>query len=273
MGRTAMVMLAASTAVLGACEGGSLVPDPGGGGGTGGIDGGPIIEPPLWAGKLSDFEDLAGATIVQTGSPPRNGFWYTYNDGTATCAQLPPPMTGSEPPQAYVPEVPPTPSPSGTAGSLALHARWTGCTSWGAGIGADINVPVTSGDGLYTGPKVPYELTPYGGIMFWAMATPGSDVQLRVKLPMVAETRVEDGGSCVQSSTFQCGDDWGEVFSLPSNGNWKQITVLFDDRFFQQEGWGALFPWNPHDVTSIQIQAVDRGETYDFWIDDVYLIP
>ena len=36
MGRTAVVMLAAATAVLGACEAGSLVPDAGGGGTGGG---------------------------------------------------------------------------------------------------------------------------------------------------------------------------------------------------------------------------------------------
>ena len=32
-----------------------------------------------------------------------------------------------------------------------------------------------------------------------------------------------------------------------------------------------MFPWNPRDVTGIQIQSVDKGEPYDFWIDDVYL--
>ena len=36
MGRTVVVMLAAATAALGACEAGSLVPDAGGGAGTGG---------------------------------------------------------------------------------------------------------------------------------------------------------------------------------------------------------------------------------------------
>ena len=40
---------------------------------------------------------------------------------------------------------------------------------------------------------------------------------------------------------------------------------------FKQEGWGAIFAWDPEDVTSIQIQSQDMGEKYDFWIDDVYL--
>ena len=271
MGRTAAVMLAAATAALGACEAGSLVPDAGGGTGTGGTGDTVCLSCPE-DGMLSDFEDLAVATVVRAGSPPRNGTWYTYNDGSATCLQAPAPMTGSVPAQTYVGEAPPTSAPSGISGSLALHARWSDCDAWGAGIGADINVPVTPDGAVYTGPKLPYDLTRYTGITFWAMATPGTDVQLRLKLPMRAETRIEDGGTCTESDTFKCSDDWGEVFTMPSNGNWKQVTMRFSDRFFQQEGWGATFAWNPTDVTSIQIQAVDRTQAYEFWIDDVYLI-
>jgi hypothetical protein len=271
MGRTAMMALAFVAAGLGACDARSLVTDGGAGGPAGHPGTGGTGDEVFFNDKLSDFEDLAVATIVQAGSPPRNGTWYTYNDGSATCLQVPAPMTSGGPPQAYIGEVPPT-SASGTTGSLALHAQWSACSTWGAGIGADINVPLVAGGGAYTGPKVSYDLTPYAGITFWAMATPGTDVQLRVKLPMLAETRVEDGGRCVESVTFKCSDDWGEAFTLPGNGNWKQVSVRFSDRFFQQEGWGATFPWQANDMTSIQIQSLDRGETYDFWIDDVYLL-
>ena len=166
---------------------------------------------------------------MQTGSPPRNGTWYTYNDGSATCLQAPAPMTGSVPPQTYVARGAADSAPSGQSGSLALHARWSDCTTWGAGIGADINTPLTPDGAVYTGPKVPYDLAPYTGITFWAMATPGTDVQLRMKLPMTAETRIEDGGRCTESDTNKCSDDWGEAFTLPSNGNWKQVTVRFSD--------------------------------------------
>jgi hypothetical protein len=279
MGRTVMVTLAFAAAVLGGCDARSLIPD-GGGGGAGdgpaghpgaGATGGSVIHGDPVDDKLSDFEDLAVATIVLAGSPPRHGTWYAYNDGSATCLQVPVPMTASDRPQLYIPEAPPTLAP-GTTGSLALHARWSDCSTWGAGIGADISVPLVAGGGAYTGPKVSYDLTPYAGITFWAMATPGTDAQLRLKLPMGAETRIEDGGRCVEGVTFKCSDDWGEVFSLPANGNWKQVTVRFSDPLFQQEGWGAPFPWHASDVTSIQIQSVDRAETYDFWIDDVYLL-
>jgi hypothetical protein len=258
MGRLAMATLVA--AALGACDARSLVPD-GGGGGTGGVVCDLCGAPDL----LSDFEDLAVATIVQTGTPPRNGYWYEYNDASDTCAQIP------RPGDSYVGAVPPLSAP-GTAGSLALRASWVNCSTWGAGIGADLNVPLSPDGGIYSGPKVPYDLAQYRGVMFWAMAMPGSDVQLRIKFPMTDETAIVDGGNCNDTSTNKCGDNWGEAFSLPTNGNWRQITVRFSDPSFQQEGWGALVPWNPQHVTSLQIQGRDKTEQYDFWIDDVYLL-
>jgi hypothetical protein len=253
LGRVLAVVMGA--AALASCDARSLVPDGGGGGSSGSTGAG-------GAEKVSDFEDLAAATVVHQGTPPRNGVWYAYGDGSATCAQVP---SGGA---TYVGEAPPTAAPSGAAGSLALHARWTGCATWGAGIGADLNVPLAPTN---TGAKAPYDLTSFTGLIFWAMATPGTDPSLRVKLPMLANTPIEDGGACLDGAD-RCGDAWGETFTLPSNGNWRQVTVRFADPQFKQEGWGAAFYWNPVDVTSIQIQSVDRDETYDFWIDDVYLL-
>jgi len=52
----------------------------------------------------------------------------------------------------------------------------------------------------------------------------------------------------------------------------RQVTVKFSDATFAQEGCGAVFPWNPADVTSIQIQSQEKNEMYDFWIDDIGFI-
>ncbi len=249
-----------------------------GGGGSGGSGAAPVLDP---ANKISDFEDLAAATVVMAGTPARNGYWYTYNDdnpkGTdTTCIQTPPSgpqarVRGDAAP-SWSPEAPGDAAPSGvTGGAYALHVTWTGCSVWGAGIGADLNQPVMDG-GTYMGKKVPYNVGAFTGITFWAMATTGSDTALRVKIPMSDETKVEDGGDCVESSTNKCSDDFGYKFSLPANGNWKQITVKFSDADFAQEGWGAKFNWNPANVTSIQIQSQDKSESYDFWIDDMYFI-
>ena len=85
---------------------------------------------------------------------------------------------------------------------------------------------------------------------------------------MVDETKVEDGGQCVQSATNRCGDSFGEKFDMPSDGSWKQFTIRWTDAAFAQEQWGAVFPWNPQHVTSIQIVAVNRAEPYDFYVDE-----
>jgi len=265
-----------------ACEARSLVPDAGAGSGGGGA--GPYPDPAFRL--LSDFEDLAGATVVRAGTPPRNGHWYTYNDdnpkGTdATCIQVPPPgpQVAPNPPATYVGEAPPTALliTVGQAGPsvLALHAKWSGCSVWGAGIGADINTPVMPDGEVYLGPKVPYDVSGYSGITFFAMSAPGSAAYLRVKLPMRATTRIQDGGTCDESvvGAGKCDDDWGEQYNLSTNGSWRQFWLTFSGPMFKQEGWGVVVPWNPRDVTGIQIQSVDKGEAYDFWIDDVYLLP
>ncbi|HEY7372358.1 MAG TPA: hypothetical protein VIF57_09385, partial [Polyangia bacterium] len=231
---------------------------------------------------ISDFDDIAAATVVQAGTPPRNGYWYPYNDDSPggtdpTCVQKP--ISG---PQAmamgvanptYVGDVPATLHAGAAAtDTLALHAVWSGCGVWGAGVGADLNQPAAADGGTYNGPKVPYDVTAYKGVTFWAMAAMGSDTGLRMKFPMTDETKIVDGGNCDEAvvGMNKCSDDFGEALNLPSNGTWKQFTIKFSDSSFKQEGWGAPFSWNPMHVTSIQIQSSHMGEPYDFWIDDLY---
>jgi len=218
---------------------------------------------------ISDFEDPL-AVVTMSGVPPRNGYWYAYNDGSATCVQQDFNAAG------YPTEVPPTfdGNPNNTR---ALHAVWSGCSTWGAGVGSEVNDPVVDGGG-YFGPKIPYDLTGYTGITFWAMSSPTADNKLRVKLPMTDDTKIADGGNCDEADPTiganKCSDDWGTVFSLPTNGTWQQIVVYFSDATrFRQEGWGHTFPWNPAHVTSIQFQSqgAETGQSYDFWIDDIYL--
>jgi len=88
-----------------------------------------------------------------------------------------------------------------------------------------------------------------------------------LRMPMRATTPIPEGGQCGKTN---CGDEWGERFDIPYDGRWHRFTVRFEA--FKQEGWGSVFPWNPADVTGMQIQSVDEGLIYDFWIDDVSLV-
>ena len=268
------LLLTAFAAVLpGACVKADAVGD----GGVSSPETGQIVDEPPWPDDLlSDFEDSTAAIVVRLGWPPRNGLWYTYNDASRTCMQTPKPASqvasGTKPP-TYVGATPPS-AASGPSGARALHAQWKGCTGWGAGIGADINAAMNLDGTVYMGPKVPYDLQSWAGVTFWAMALPNTDVNLRVVVPMRATLKIADGGACdeADAGAGRCGDNWGETVTLPANGNWARITVRFSDPGFRQLGTGAAIPFNPSDVTGFQIQSTDVNQTYDFWIDDVYLV-
>jgi len=174
--------------------------------------------------------------------------------------------------EAYYPSTPAV-LPPGFSGGRALHASWSQCAVWGAGVGADFAVPVGA-DSAAIGPRIPYSLQPYAGVAFWAMAAPGTNTNVRVKLVMRVSTQIEDRGACDEGvlGPDRCGDEWGEPVELPADGSWAAVTVRFADATFQQEGWGNPFLWNPADVFGIQFQSVDLAGLYDFWIDDLYLV-
>ena len=134
-------------------------------------------------------------------------------------------------------------------------------------------MPVPDG-GTSIGPRTPYDLPSYAGVTFWAMATPGTDVHVRVKMVMRISTLIMDCGACDASmlGPNQCGNEWGEPVTLPGDGTWTSVTVRFSDANFKPESWGQQFAWNPADVFGIQFQSVDSAALYDFWVDDVMLV-
>jgi hypothetical protein len=215
---------------------------------------------------LSDFEE-GQALVLPLGSPARNGYWYAYNDGSTGCLQSP---THAD---LYFPSTPAL-APPGVSGGRALHASWINCAAWGAGVGADFKGPVMDGGVAPGKPRVPYDVGSFAGVAFWAMASAGTDPTVRVKLVMRASTQIRDGGMCDEAvlGVDRCGDEWGESFSLPTDGTWKAVTIKFNDPGFKPEGWGQPFAWNPADVLGIQFQSSSAAGLYDFWIDDIYFL-
>jgi hypothetical protein len=204
---------------------------------------------------ISDFEDGTGSVLPSEG---RNGGWYTYVDGAATCMVMPPP-NGS----ATAAEI-----PGGRCQSMfAMHFSGTGCTVFGAGVGTDLAAPAATADAGTSTPtaKVPYDVSGFTGISFWSRADKG--VSMFFKMPMTDETTTTDGGTCVDSTTAKCSDDFGANIALTKN--WIKHTVMFST--MKQQGWGKVFPWNPAHVTSIQFQ-VPMTAPFDLWIDDVSFV-
>jgi hypothetical protein len=257
------VLVALAAAALGACSSGGGQADGGPGGAGGGTPPGDVQPMDL----LSDFEQ-GKALVLPLGDPARNGAWYAYNDASSGCLQSP--AHG----ESYFVSTPATTAP-GVSRGRALHANFNRCGSWGAGVGTDLNSPASDGGVAPIRPRTPYDLTAYSGVAFWAMASPGTDPNVRLKMVMRVSTQITDGGACDESilGPDQCGDEWGAVFSLPTDGTWKAVTVKFSDPGFKQEDWGRSFAWNPADVLGIQFQsAMYHTGLYDFWIDDIYLV-
>ena len=263
----AALAVVAAGALLG-CGSGGQKPDAGAGG-AGGAGGGMPPDVVDAMDLLSDFEE-GRAIVLPLGSPARNGAWYAYNDGT--CLQSP--AHGD----VYYASTPAALAP-GVSRGRALHVNWNQCNGWGAGAGTDFASPVTDGGAVPARPRTPYDLTPYVGVAFWAMATPGTETNVRLKMVMRASTQQIDGGACDESilGVDRCGDEWGLPFSLPADGTWKPVSVRFSDPAFKPEGWGNMFAWNPADVLGIQFQSIrtvtpNPSDLYDFWIDDIYLV-
>ena len=208
---------------------------------------------------LSDFDEPGVASVVTAGTPPRHGVWYAYNDGSPTCAQMPSPQ------EPYLTSKPTTPAPG--SGGQALHAAWRGCSTWGAGVAAQLNGP--EGD---AGARVlPYDLSGYTGVTFWAKSEPVPDGLLRVMFPMIDDTEVKFGGLCDEAlvGPGRCNDAYQTLVVVSAAATWQQFVVPFSS--LSQQGWGERFTWNPAHVTTIQLQAPGAGSLADFWIDDVYL--
>jgi hypothetical protein len=154
--------------------------------------------------------------------------------------------------------------------AFALETKGMGCATWGAGIGADLAQPVVEA-GTYMGKKVPYDITPYTTLVFWARTESGKAIDLRVKIPMTDETKTVDGGDCDEAvvGMNKCSDDFGKAVALTAN--WKKYTIKLDTQAnggdLTQEGWGQAFTWNKAHVTSIQLQN-KASDDFDFWVDD-----
>ena len=204
---------------------------------------------------ISDFEDGSGSVLPNGG---RNGGWYTYVDAAATCMVLPAP-NGS----ATAGEI-----PGGRCQSMfAMLFTGMGCSVFGAGVGTDLAAPAAGDAGTTTTAvaKTPYDVSAYKGVSFWSRADKGSS--MRFKMPMTDETKTTDGGTCVDSTTAKCSDDFGANIALTKS--WVKHTIMFST--MKQEGWGKAFVWTPGHVTSLQFQ-VPIVAAFDVWIDDVSFV-
>lgn len=198
---------------------------------------------------IDDMEAGTGQILTVHG---RVGSWFSYDDMSGM--QLPAPG-GACLPELF--------GGGGAPGSTrAMHTTGTQFTSWGAGIGFDLNHPGAA-------PRQPYDASQFAGIVFWARSLhplPVPPLQVRILEP--ATVPLSEGGTCeAPDGGLACGDSHST--SVVLTGEWKLYQLDFSS--FKQVGWGVKVQppeLDPSALLAVQL-AVESTPDFDYWIDDV----
>jgi hypothetical protein len=185
---------------------------------------------------IDDFEDADDFILEHDG---RVGRWTAFNDGTGT--QSPPAGVGN-----FASSTP------GRDSGYAARTTGSGFTSWGAGIGFDLN---NDGSG-----KQVYDASGYVGVSFWARAAAPVVVRFNV-----SDVNTDpDGGVCTG-----CFDHFGIDIALTTE--WHKYLVVWS--LLGQQGWGS--PQTALDTAQLYGMQLQFGpnQSFDLWVDDVALVP
>ena len=188
--------------------------------------------PPPEEWLIDDFEDGDGWIAELDG---RTGPWFVFNDGT-----------GSQTPSGTF-----APATPGRSSNYAARTTGSGFTSWGAGIGFELN-----GDGST---KDVYDAGHTLGVTFWARAESAVNVRFGV-----ADVNTDpEGGVC-----SNCFDHFGIDIGLTTS--WQQYTFTWGQ--LQQQGWGDQFGViDPTQLYVMQFQ-VGPNVSFDVWLDDIAFV-
>lgn len=194
-------------------------------------------------GSTAMIDNLEDQNLVIPSNGGRAGNWYAYGDGTATASFGVAAIPGKRGPNSL----------------YAVHTAGSGFTTWGSGIGADLN---NSGSG--TGNKLPYDASAYRGVTFWAR----SEAAMSVTTLFPDGNTDPAGGICNAQPAPDgvCDHHWNAGISLTPT--WKRFTILFADLVLEPGTVPVPTAPDPAKLVSIQFR-VQPGTTYDFWIDDV----
>jgi Carbohydrate binding domain (family 11) len=192
---------------------------------------------------IDDMEEGSGSIIMQGG---RSGSWFTYNDGTDG---------GTQTPTAGGSVLPSLIANGGRCTSKhAMNTFGAGFTGYGAGLGFDLNHPNSM-------TRMPYDMSPYTGIAFWALGPATGSQTVQVQVPEEATTPPAQGGTCMTG----CNAHYFTTINFPSTG-WVQVVIPFAS--LVQAGFGTQVAWDPKTVLSVQF-VVDPAISFDFWVDDI----
>jgi hypothetical protein len=185
-------------------------------------------------GLFDDFEDGTSQVAVLDG---RAGYWWVAKAEHATITAPGPEFRVSEG------------GPPGSKGAAHFAGKTDTADVWGASLGGNF-----LGGGFYDASK-------YAGISFKIKGAGHGFV--RFKLHDV--NTHPDGAVCKE-----CWNAFGKTLEL--TGDWQSFEIPFAD-LHQLDGWGSprVPSLTPSKVKNVEF-AVDQGETFDFWVDEVRLL-
>jgi len=190
------------------------------------------------ATELLTIDDLEDGDNVITPAGSRLGYWYTFNDGSAT--QVPDPKALFKP----------------TAGGSTATPKFAATTSgpaftiYGAGMGFDFNNTASK--------SCPYDASAYSGITFWAKGNVAM-LKAMIKIPATTPTTA-DGGTCAA----MCEDHFNVKATLTSA--WKQFSMPFAT--ITQDKFGTAATFDKAHILAVQFQ-VPQAVPFDISIDDI----
>jgi endoglucanase len=171
-------------------------------------------------------------------SEGRNGYWYTFNDGSEAGIQQPVSNGRITSAQAV----------NDNGSQFAAWTQGGGFRSWGGGLGLTFRLS-----------NRPYNASKYRGISFWAKIAPGSTNSVRVNVS--DDQTAADGGICTE-----CWDHFGLAIVLSER--WGRYSFEWKD--LAQRGWGAplVAAINPAKLRGIEF-AIQEGVDFELYVDNV----
>ena len=239
-------------------QGGSSVGTGGGtssAGGSGVTNGGGSGNPGLGGSTGAGGTAASGTTItdLETGmhyfeNKPIGvvGAWFSYGDSTVGAALTPAGGTTFKPAQP------------GNASLYSACLKGAGFTTWGAGMGFNLNDP---GDGKGGSAVQSFNATPYTSFTFWAKAT----TALSIKFKVPTKSSDPAGKVCMgDTGAMACYNHPAREVALTTD--WQPYTVTFSS-LAQEAGWGLQAPVNPADFFGVRLEVGKAAGNFEFCVD------
>ncbi len=200
------------------------------------VDNDPVI-PCANPDMIDDLED-GDDYICENGG--RTGSWYWYNEST----------TGSQVLDVIL--------ESREDSIVAIETTGTSIGSWGATFGVSLY-------GVDLATRLPYDVSGYTGIRFWARRGPASSYPTSVTVNIVQRNtaNTDQGGTC-NESVYECSDHYADTISVSSA--WRLYELPFTG-FYQASGWGTTFPRDLENVLGFEF-LIERT-SFDLIVDDL----